>query len=316
MTRRIAITGASGFIGHHLVKVVREKGWRPKLLLRRHPGDLLRPQDVLDVVIGDLFDRAALERLVEGVDAIVHLAGVVKAQNAAEFSAINDQGTERLLAAAAAVNPGAPLVHLSSLAAREPALSPYAASKWAAEEKVARLASARPVAILRPPAVYGPWDQELLPLFRLARLGLLPYPAAPGARFSAIHAADLAGAIGALLQNGWRSGLCLEIDDGAEGGHDWNEVTAILSRLAGKKLAAIRLPRSAMTPIAFSVQMLGRLTGRAMILSNAKLNELYHPDWVARLSLDSPIDHWRPAFPLALGFADSWAWYRAQGLLR
>jgi nucleoside-diphosphate-sugar epimerase len=315
LSRRIAITGASGFIGHHVVEIVRRKGWQPIVLLRGHPRELLSVDSELKVVLGDLSDRSSLERLVAGAEAIIHVAGAVKARDQSEFFEINTRGTERLLVAAAAINPSAPFIHVSSLAAREPNLSPYAASKRAAEDKVRSLSGARPTAILRPPAVYGPHDTALLPLFRLARLGVLPYPAAPDARFSIIHGADLAGAIAHLLEKGWQGDLQAELDDGADNGHDWGEVIATLARLAGRTPWAIRLSRGVMAPIALAAQFATRLSGGRSILSLAKLNELFHLDWVVRPPKPAALEQWRPAFNIGAGFTDAWRWYRSRGLL-
>jgi nucleoside-diphosphate-sugar epimerase len=315
LTRRIAITGASGFIGRHLVEAARRLGWRPVVLMRRHPGDLLRPECDLDVVLGDLADRASLERLLAGADVIVHAAGAVKARNAELFFATNAMGTERLLGAAAAVNPKAAFIHVSSLAAREPTLSPYAASKLAGEDKVTRLAGDRPWTIVRPPAVYGPGDLELLPLFRLARFGLLPVPATEGARFSLIHVSDLADAVMALAQSNWREASVLEIDDGAEKGHDWPEIAMVLQRMVGRQVRPWQLPRLAMVPVAVAAQIIARVTGRPAILSRPKLNELYHRDWVSRRSEGPWSSTWHPRIGIWEGFASTWDWYRAEGFL-
>ncbi len=109
------------------------------------------------------------------------------------------------------------LVHVSSLAAREPRLSPYCDSKHRAELMVQALAGDRIWTILRPPAVYGPGDREIRPMFQAARLGLVPYPAAPGAALSMIHVADLAEAIAACLTRSGPPEATFEIDDGVPG---------------------------------------------------------------------------------------------------
>ena len=315
MTRRIAITGASGFIGRHLIEAVRRHGLHPVVLLRRHPADLLKPESELEIILGDLGDRASLERLVKGADAIIHLAGIVKATDAASFHDVNALGTERLLLAAAHANPAAPLVHVSSLAAREPGLSPYAASKRDGENHVAALAGRRPWAILRPPAVYGPGDLELLPFFRCASMGFLAVPGLADARFSLIHVADLAEAIASLAAGTWAGTPIAEIDDGAPAGHDWPEVRAVMAGIARRKLRSFHVPRQAMLPIAIGLAAMARITGRPATLSPAKLNELYHPDWVARSSVADWAGTWRPRIGIQEGFASCWEWYLRQGLI-
>src|SRR5690349_8571260 len=136
MGRLAAVTGATGFIGRHTVAALRRRGWDIRILARRHPADLLSPYHRLELVLGDVHDEGALERLVDGAEAIVHLAGLVKALTPEDFYAVNETGTERLLRAANRRNPTAALVHVSSLAAREPALSPYCDSKRRGEAQV------------------------------------------------------------------------------------------------------------------------------------------------------------------------------------
>ncbi len=120
MPKLAAVTGATGFIGRHVVSALRRRGWDVRVLARRHPAELLSPYHRFEVVLGDLADAPALEKLVAGADAIIHLGGLVKALRREDFYSANEAGTERLLQAAATAAPSAMLVHVSSLAAREP----------------------------------------------------------------------------------------------------------------------------------------------------------------------------------------------------
>ena len=169
-----AVTGATGFIGRHLVAELHRAGWRVRLLLRREPDvaewrDLPPPQ----VVAGALDDDAALERLVEGADVVIHLAGLIKAARRRDFLAVNRDGAAAMARAVERVAPGARFVLVSSLAAREPQLSDYAASKRAGEGAVLEVLGSR-ATVLRPPVVYGPGDRETLVFFQLAGRRLVP----------------------------------------------------------------------------------------------------------------------------------------------
>ncbi|WP_374652960.1 NAD-dependent epimerase/dehydratase family protein [Dongia sp.] len=311
----VALTGATGFVGAAAARHLAASGWRIRALVRRMPQDALMPGHELEIVLGDLDDRATLERFVKGADAIVHSAGLVRALTPIEFFQVNEGGTAHILEAAAKAAPRARFVHISSLAAREPQLSPYAASKQAAEVKLAALAGERDWVALRPPAIYGPGDHELLPLFKAAKLGLIAYPAEPDARASAIHVADLAAAIAALLQQtDWRERI-VEIDDEQEGGHDWAEIIQALGQCFAKQPFALRLPRPLMAAIAAGVGMVSSLTGQPRVLSPSKIAELYHPDWVCHGPRLSGLAPWRPRFGLREGFADTLAWYRSRALL-
>jgi nucleoside-diphosphate-sugar epimerase len=313
--RLAAVTGATGFIGRHTVAALRRRGWEVRALVRRHPADLLSPYHRLELVLGDLEDEAALERLVDGAQAIIHLAGLVKALRPEDFYAVNEGGTERLLRAAARRNPAAALVHVSSLAAREPQLSPYCDSKRRAEAKVAALAAGRPWTILRPPAVYGPGDLELLPLFKAARFGLVPYPATPGAAVSLIHGIDLAEAIAACLdRKGSRQGQ-FEIDDGAPGGYRWSDLMGALGGAIGKPPKALRLPRWALAATAWGNARLAAIDRRPRVLFPPKVAEIYFPDWVCRGDRLEAVADWRPKFDAWTGFKDVAEHYRAAHLL-
>lgn len=310
----LAVTGATGFIGQALLTAAFAENWQPRILVRRYPRDCLVPGRTIEVVPGDLNDPSALRRLVEGATATVHLAGLIKALHASDFLAANAGGTEQLLRAAQTANPAAAFLHVSSLAAREPQLSPYAASKRASEDKVRELAGDRPWAIIRPPAVYGPGDTATLPLFRAAHGGFLPYPAAPHARVSLIHVADLVSAILAMLrqlQDGrLPSGSLIEIDDGHPGGHDWSGMLEALRQAVGHPVRGLRLPRWLVWPVAATNALICRARGRADVFVPAKLAELYHADWVARASGLPKIAGWRPLFDLKDGFSNTFQWYR------
>ncbi|HUF56246.1 MAG TPA: NAD-dependent epimerase/dehydratase family protein, partial [Thermohalobaculum sp.] len=165
--RLAALTGGTGFLGRYIALALDRAGWRLRLLVRSEP---VHPQTAHlepEIVLGDLLDDRALRRLCRGADAVIHAAGLIRARDRAAFFAVNEGGSARLAAAAAEAAPGAPLIVVSSLAAREPGLSDYAASKRAGEEAVLR-AAAGPVTVLRPPVLYGPWDRETLALFRAA----------------------------------------------------------------------------------------------------------------------------------------------------
>jgi nucleoside-diphosphate-sugar epimerase len=275
----------------------------------------LTPERPLEVVLGDLDDLPALHRLVEGADAIIHVAGVVKARHAAEFHKVNVEGTRHLATALAAASPELRVIHVSSLAAREPGLSPYCASKRGGEAAIAALPNPERLTILRPPAVYGPGDPEIFPMFKAAALGLCAYPAARQSRASLIHGADLAAAIVAAIAAPLPDPL-YELDDGHPGGYDWAEIGAALSAALGRKVRMVRVPRPALAAIAAGVEVHRRVAGSLTALSLAKVPELYHRDWAARGPRLEARTGWKPVFDITKGFADTLAWYRAIGWLR
>lgn len=315
MAGTVAVTGATGFVGAETVRHLAQAGWQVRILTRRMPQAALMPDHRIEIVLGDLDDQASLERLVSGCDAIVHSAGLVRALRPLDFFQVNEGGTVKLLQAAAKAAPAARFVHISSLAAREPGLSPYAASKRAAEDKLPALAGTRDWIALRPAAVYGPGDHELLPLFKAAKLGVLAYPASLDARVSTIHVADLAVAITVLLATSAWPHRIVELDDEHLRAHGWPEINHILGVCFGRQPLSYRLPRPLMAAVAGGLTLISGLTKQPQVLSSDKVAELYHADWAAAGPRFSEFTAWRPRFDLAKGFADTLAWYRAQALL-
>jgi nucleoside-diphosphate-sugar epimerase len=207
-----------------------------------------------------------------------------------------------------------PFVHVSSLAAREPALSVYGASKLAAEH-VAR-GNRGPTAIVRPPAVYGPGDTEMLALFRAARMGLVPVPR--GAVAAMLFAPDLAEALVALAEDlsgdARASGGCFEIDDGA-GGYRQADLVAAIGRALGRNTRAVPVPAGALRLGAAFDTGIARVSGRLGKLSFDRARYLAHRDWSADSGPLRRLGLWAPAHDLASGLAATVAWYRAQGWL-
>ena len=308
-----AVTGAGGFIGQHLVLALAQAGWRTRLLMRREPNQqpwrALRPQ----LVCGSLGDEAALARLVDGADAVIHVAGLIKAARRSDFFDINRDAAAALARTAKRLAPDAHFVHLSSLAAREPALSDYAASKRAGEEAVLDILGVR-ATVIRPPAVYGPGDRETLRLFQLARRRLVPLLGTPGAVVAMIHVQDLTRLILTLTAAQPR-GEVLTAADGRPAGYRWDELLGAAARAVDNPSPRfVTAPQSLLGGVA-RLGDLARALGSTSMLSSQKLRELRHPDWgVALAELAQPAG-WAAQFDLDRGFADAVAWYRAAGWL-
>jgi nucleoside-diphosphate-sugar epimerase len=306
---RVAVTGASGFVGPHLVSALSRRGWKVRLLLRRwSPLPSLAGVEA-EIVWGDLDDGTALGKLVEGVDAVVHAAGLIKARHAADFRTVNRDGTARL----AALAPNAKFLLLSSLAAREPGLSPYAASKRAAEDVLAGRTG--PWLAVRAPAVYGPGDRETLSYFRTAERGIAPQPMAKGARLSLIHVADLADALARALATPVPAAV-YEIDDGRAGGYGYADMADAAAAALGRRLTGLPVPRPVMAAVAGLNGLWQSLGGATRILTPGKVAEIFHSDWVAHDRRLAEATGFQARFDLKTGFDDAVRWYRARGWLR
>jgi nucleoside-diphosphate-sugar epimerase len=297
----LALTGATGFVGGHLLDLALERGHRVRALTRRPQ----KARDGVEWIEGALDDQAALARLVDGADAAIHVAGVINAPDAAGFEAGNVAGTAAVLDAS--VKAGVRrFVHVSSLAAREPGLSLYGASKARSEALVAeaRVSSA----IVRPPAVYGPGDRETLDLFKMARRGLVILP--PEGRLSLIHVDDLAALLLDLAAS--PHDLLIEPDDGRPIGWSHREFGEALGRAVGRSVQTITAPRALLALVARADRL---VRGARAKLTPDRVDYFCHPDWTAAATRAAPPSLWQPRIATEEGLAATARWYRDAGWL-
>jgi nucleoside-diphosphate-sugar epimerase len=299
----IAVTGGTGFVGTRFIDIATAAGHEVRALTRRPQ----RPQRQVEWVDGSLEDADALRKLVTGCDSVVHIAGVLKASDAKAFDRGNVEGTLAMLAASTAAGISR-FVHVSSLAAREPELSLYGASKARSEELVER--SGLDWVIVRPPAVYGPGDRETLDLFKMARRGQIFMP--PRGRLSLIHVDDLARLLLACAGDDAPSKSVIEPDDGRAGGWSHREFGDALGKAVGTPARTVSTPR-------FLLSLASR-ADRLVRGGNAKLTAdrvayFCHPDWVVSAGKCPPPDLWKPQVETARGLAETAAWYEREGWL-
>jgi len=301
MSRTIAITGATGFIGSWLAKRLASVGWHIRALIRAAALDK-RPRDIEpEWITGDLGDIASLEKLVAGADAVVHCAGAVRGARQEDFDLINVDGVARLVKVAAEQKPPPRFLLVSSLAAREPQLSFYAASKRNGEKALALNAGNMFWSIFRPPAVYGPGDREMLPLFQWMYRGLAPLIGADKNRVSLLYVDDLADAMISWLQNAKHSERFYELHDGHQRGYSWQEIIAVVERLNGKSVLRVNIPVPFVKLIA-AVNLTGaKIFGRSPMLTPGKVRELTHSNWVADNDQLSSETGWVPKVMLDQG---------------
>lgn len=309
----VALTGATGFIGRHLATTLARAGWRVRLLLRREPAGSAWRRARPQVVAGALDNEAALARLVEGADAVIHLAGLIKAARRADFFAVNADGVARIAQTTRRVSPGAHFVLVSSLAAREPALSDYAASKRAGEAEALDAMGAR-ATVLRPPAVYGPGDRETLRFFQVAGWRRVPLLGPPESRAALIHVQDVSRLI-ATLAAAVPQGQVLAAADNRPEGYGWAELLGAAARAIGNPAPRfVQAPQGMLRGVAL-LGDLARLGGSASMLNSQKLRELRHADWAVQPAELARPAGWAAQFDIDSGFADAVAWYRAAGWL-
>jgi nucleoside-diphosphate-sugar epimerase len=321
MSGRVAVTGANGFIGQNVVRHFRDAGWQVRALVR--PGRRCAVPTGVELVAVP-FAAADLVRAAAGSDIIVHAAGRTRAATTRQFQIANVAVTQQVVRAA--VELGSRLVHISSLAAAGPGtperpreeddpprpLTPYGRSKLAAEEVVRNSRELR-WTIVRPAAVYGPADRNVLPLFRLAQWGIAPqFARLPASAYTFIHVDDVARGIETAA-------MAFEAEHHVFSlGHSQSEtavtLTDTLARVMGRPCRRVRIPYALLLATALAGD-LASLFGWPLVLDRARLAELKAEGWVCsverardRLGFFARID-------LVEGFTSTAAWYARHGLL-
>ena len=307
----VAVTGATGFLGRRLVPALIQEGWDVRALVRAEPSQDMWGAHRPTLITGDLGDPSALQLLTVDAQVVIHAAGLIKASRRSDFFRVNADGIRRVLEVAP---PNARVILISSLAAREPQLSDYAASKRAAEAAVSEMAAGRHT-IVRPPAIYGPGDCETLTLFRLAaKSRVLPVLGGPKARLAVAHVDDVVAAIVHIATFDAGPVLLTVTGDRPEG-YAWREILAAAAAAAGGGRATLMpVPSGVVKALGAVSEFLGLATGRPAIFTRGKAREILHPDWsvseAERFAAGPPA-----RFTLTAGFAQTVRWYRAKGWL-
>ena len=297
----VALTGATGFIGSAITRKLVKEGWRVRALIRTSSRQPWLEGIAIQWIHGTLESIEHLDSLVGDADAVVHCAGTLRGITDADFYPVNVEAVSQLAQIAAVRNPAPRFLLISSLAAREPSLSAYAASKRMGEIALSKMAGGSAWTVLRPPAVYGPGDRALLPLFRLMRRGIVPLLGRTDARFSLLYVEDLAEAVVKWLVSESRESRVFELDDGHPGGYSWCEIAETFERLRGKSAFRFHVSELPMNVAANLNQVAASLIGYAPMLTPGKVREIRHPDWVCDNSMFCQAANWAPTVCLEEG---------------
>jgi nucleoside-diphosphate-sugar epimerase len=239
--------------------------------------------------------------LVRNVDAIVHCAGAVRGVSEKQFIQVNVEGVARLVHAAVEQHSLPRFLLISSIAAREPHLSPYATSKRQGEETLAAAAGDMFWSAFRPCPVYGPGDRELLPLFRWIGRGIAPVLGSEDARFSLLYIEDLVEAVLLWLQRGRCKASVFELHDGQPNGYSWKDVIDVSARLHTRRVLHLKVPEPMLRLLAGLNLMAAKAMNYRPMLTPGKVREIRHANWVCdNTALNQEIG-WRPQVSLQEG---------------
>ena len=320
MPDRVLITGATGFVGSHIARAFAEAGHEVHCGVR--PTSDTRWIDDLAVerVPLDLDGPGSLVEAVRDVRLVVHAAGLTRAGRASDFYSVNEEGTRRLAAAAAAAGVRR-FVLISSLAARGPdacakaggddPVSDYGRSKLAAEAYLRDLGGPMEAVALRPAAVYGPRDRDFLPLFRMARAGWLVVPGGPGL-LQPVYVDDAARAV--LAATGKDVGFGPFPVAGRER-YTWQGAAAGLEKALGRPVRTVRLPAAAFLLAGRIAERAAMLRGGVALLDERRARDLALHAWTCDVSGTEKALGWRAEVPLLEGLERTARWYLQAGWL-
>jgi len=292
MNFSVLLTGASGFVGGHLAEALVRKKQKIKLLVRSSSRLAFNPDSNMQLCEGDVTDPASLQKAMAGVETVYHLAGILRGPNFANYEWVNAQGTRNVCEALAREKKGKKLVYVSSLSAAGPSeinrplteempahpVSFYGQTKLMGEEIVRSYQKKLKIVILRPAAVYGPREKDLLEYFKMVKQGWVFVPGDGAQKVSFVHVFDLVEAILLAGKSPQASGEIFFVSDGKS--YTFEEFSRVIAGALGKSFRALHIPMPLVKAIAAAADMVGRITGKPGILSSDKIKEAVVPGWV------------------------------------
>lgn len=322
------VTGATGFIGSHLVEQLHAKGYEIRTLVRKTSDTKWIDHMPVERVVGSLSDPESLRKSVEGVDYVYHIAGVVAAKTREGFYQGNVEATRNLLQAVKEANPDLKrFIHASSLAAVGPAeselypvderkllqpITTYGQSKAEAERVVQEFAGDLPTTIVRPPAVYGPRDIGVYSFFQVAAKGIAPLIGFGRKVVSLVHVDDLVR--GFILAGERPEGEGQTYFISSEDFYTWEQVGEVTAAIFGKKKARyVRIPHALVYAAAGLSGFAGRFQKKPPILDLEKGRDITQAFWICSVEKAKTELGYRQQMSITEGVEQTIAWYREQG---
>jgi nucleoside-diphosphate-sugar epimerase len=316
---RVLVTGATGFVGSHIARTFAEAGYEVRCGVRAS-SDLrwIEELDAERVPLDMTGGTEDLSRAVENTDLVVHAAGITRARRAEDYHSVNAEGTRKLATAAQKAGVRR-FVLISSLAARGPddptkddhPESAYGRSKLEAEAYLRDFDEQMEAVVLRPAAVYGPRDTDLLPLFRMANAGWLPRPSGT-TLLQPVYAEDVArAALAAALQAAGFGPF--PVAEAAR--YTWEDVAAGLEKALGRGVRAVRVPAAAFMLAGRVAEWAARPLSAVPVFDERRARDVALRTWTCDTAVTERALGWRAEVPLFEGLERTARWYRQVGWL-
>jgi UDP-glucose 4-epimerase len=328
MSDRVLITGASGFVGYHLVEQALKNHLEIFAAVRK--SSQIAHLEPLNIQYTDL-DFSNVDALVKELEEkqytyIIHAAGVTAAKTE-DYNKINAGYAYNLALAATKANITLKkFIFISSLAALGPLhdigdlinehtpprpVTAYGRSKLLAEEKLASLSSL-PLITLRPTAVYGPRDKDILIILKQFSKGFEPYIGHIDQRLSFIYVSDLAKiAVTALFSP--VTNKTYNLSDGKS--YDRYALANFTKQILNKKTFKIHLPTILIKALAGLLEKVYVYSSKTPALNIEKLSELNAVNWICSIEKITKDLNYLPEYDLKKGLTETFAWYKKNNWL-
>lgn len=323
---KVLVTGATGFIGSHLADLLNEKGYSVRCTIRKTSNLQWLKGKPYELIEASLSDKASLAKAVEGVNYIYHVAGLVAARSYDEFLKANRDGTVNLIEAAKEYAPNLKrFLYVSSQTAAGPSVSlekpvteadeckpltKYGRSKKAAEEAVWQYKDILPITIVRPPAVYGPRDAEILKIFQTVKSGLGTMVGVLKPKYlSLIHSSDLVLGFVQAAESEKAIGNTYFI--ASEEFYTWDRLIPLIGQSVGRKhILKLKLPHFLVLGVAGISGLLGKLSSKPPVFNYEKGIDFIQNYWTCSIEKAKQDFGYKQQIPIDKGLFETAKWYK------
>jgi dihydroflavonol-4-reductase len=323
LSPKALVTGGNGFVGSHLVEALLKKGYEVVCLVRNKSDLRFLSGLQVEYKYGDITDKSSLIEPLKGAVFVFHVAGITRSKNKAEYFRVNASGTRNLLQACLLTNPSVEkLVYVSSQTAAGPGkdlhpidenakcepINNYGKSKLKGEKEVLNFKDKLPVTIIRPPAVYGPRDKDILYFFQMINKGIIPSFGLKESYLSLVYVKDLVQGLILAAESQKSSGQIYFLTDGKT--YSWSEAFGIVRDSLGVKAIRLRIPKSVLVTFAFFSEAFTRLLGKTPLLHLGRAKELCQRFWICDISKAKTELGFLPEYDLEKGAFETANWYK------